>query len=141
MSAHRPLWIVDTNVLVAGLLSRNSDAPPVRIVDAMLATRLRYLISVELLAEYRTVLLRSKIRERLGWDENEMDRLLEAVSRNAVVADLSGRDEMAPDPGDHHLWQLLAARPEAGLITGDSLLLQKAPPGAWVLTPRDWLHS
>ena len=50
--------IVDTNVVIAGLLSSGKDSPVSRILDAMLDGRLLFLLSPALLAEYRQVLLR-----------------------------------------------------------------------------------
>jgi putative PIN family toxin of toxin-antitoxin system len=132
---------VDTNVLVAGLLTPDRRSPPVRILDAMLAGELRFLLSVELLAEYRTVLLRERIRERHGLSVTEVDALLEALATEAAVADITGRTETAPDPRDNFLWRLLAARLGAGLITGDSALLERPPPGARVISPRAWIDE
>lgn len=107
----------------------------------MLAGGLRFLLSVELLGEYRRVLLRKKIRTRHGLTEEQIDALLSALATSAVVADIAGRAETAPDPGDNHLWRLLAVRPAAGLITGDALLLNNPPPATRVLAPRDWLEA
>lgn len=130
------LWVVDTNVVVAGLLS--ADGPPAQILDAMLAGRMRFLLSVELLSEYRTVLLRKTIRKRHSLSPQDVDFILEALATHAAVADIRTRQETAPDPGDNHLWQLLAARPEAGLITGDKLLLAHPPSKTRILTPSEW---
>jgi uncharacterized protein len=140
MGAPRPrpdVWIVDTNVVVAGLLTRSADSPPALIVDAMLDGRIRFLLSVELLAEYRYVLLRTPIQERHGLREAEIDQLLERFAAYAVVVDITGRDEAAPDRGDDHRWRMAAAMPGAGLITGDNLLQKNAPTGIVVVTPRE----
>lgn len=135
------LWVVDTNVVVTGLLSGDAASPPAHILDAMLAGDMQFLICVELLAEYREVLLRKQIRSRHGLSEREVDLLIEALVTNAVVADISGRREVAPEQGDNHLSRLLAAKPGAGLITGDALLLRQPPPGARVITARERLED
>lgn len=137
----RGLWAVDTNVLVAGLLTADATAPPAVILDAMLNGRLRHLLCVELLAEYRTVLLRPRVQARHGLAEKQVDGLLEALSRDAVVANITGRTETAPDPGDNHLWRLLACHDGAGLITGDDRLLKQPPPASTLLTPRRCLED
>lgn len=41
------LYIIDTNVLVAGLISSNPASPPVRILDAMLNGEIIYGTSVD----------------------------------------------------------------------------------------------
>lgn len=135
------LWVVDTSVVVAGVLTTDPESPPVRILDGMLNGQLRFLLCVELLAEYRTVLLRQRIRARHGLSGDEVDALLKALATDAAVVDIAGRNETAPDPGDNFLWQLLAARPGAGLITGDSALLEGPPPGTRVISPRTWLDE
>ena len=133
--------MVDTSVLVAGLLTHDPESPPARILDVMLTGELRFLLCVELLTEYRTVLLRERIRERHGLSVAEVDALLEALATDAAVADISGRKETAPDPGGNFLWRLLAARRGAGLITGDLALLGRPPLGAPVISPRDWIDE
>ncbi|HET6628252.1 MAG TPA: putative toxin-antitoxin system toxin component, PIN family [Woeseiaceae bacterium] len=130
------VWVVDTSVLVAGLLTPNPESPPARLLDAMLGGEVRFLLCVELLAEYRTVLLRQRIRSRHGLSVAEVDALLEALATDAIVVGIAGRNETAPDPGDNFLWQLLAARSGAGLITGDSALLERPPPRTRVISPR-----
>lgn len=135
------LWVVDTNVVVAGILAAQTDAPPARILHRMLVGTLRFAVSVELLAEYRAVLLRTKIRARHGLAVSEIDAVLEALAINAVAADISRRCEAAPDPGDDHLWRLIAETTAVGLITGDMLLLKNPPADVRVLTPRGWVDG
>ena len=135
------VWVVDTSVLVAGLLTPDPESPPARIVDAMQLGEMRFLLCVDLLAEYRTVLLRPRIRARHGLAEAEVDALLEALATDAVVADIAERNERAPDPGDDFLWQLLAARDGAGLITGDAALLKRPPPRTRVISPRTFIEE
>ena len=135
------VWVVDTNVLVAGLLTADTESPPAKILDAMLEGELRFLLCVELLAEYRTVMLRKRIQKHHGLEVSEVDALLEALATDAIVADITGRTEVAPDPADNFLWQLLAARPGAGLITGDFSLQKKPPSGTRVISPRQWLDE
>ena len=135
------VWVVDTSVVVAGVLTADPESPPVRILDAMLNGQLRFLLCVELLAEYRTVLLRERVRARHGLSVDEVDALLKALATDAAVVDIADRNETAPDPGDNFLWQLLAARPGAGLITGDFALLKQPPARTRVISPRTWLDE
>ena len=50
------LYIIDTNVLVAGLLTGQADSPTARLLDSMLNGSLMFLLSPALLAAWRTVL-------------------------------------------------------------------------------------
>jgi len=49
-------WVLDTNVLVSGLLSPNG--PPGRLLDAILSRRLKIAFDDRILQEYREVLAR-----------------------------------------------------------------------------------
>ena len=60
------IFIIDTNVLVAGLITAEPKSPTARVLDAMLNGSLFYLLSAELLREYRNVLLRPRIARLHG---------------------------------------------------------------------------
>lgn len=80
----RLVAVIDTNVLVSGLISSDPQAAACRIVDAMLEGRFIYLLSPSLLDEYRTVLLRPKIRKLHGLAVSDIDRILTEIVANAV---------------------------------------------------------
>ncbi|KAI5912303.1 putative toxin-antitoxin system toxin component, PIN family [Azoarcus sp. PA01] len=65
----QPLFIIDTNVLVAGLISGEPTSPTARILDAMLDGGLLYVLSPAVLTEYRAVLLRPRLRRAHGLAE------------------------------------------------------------------------
>lgn len=134
------IFIVDTNVLVSGLISAEPGSPTSRIVDAMLDGSLIHVVSPALLAEYRAVLLRPKLARLHGLDEAQIDVLLTEIVANAMwreAADDTAHE--APDPGDAHLWALLASTPDAVLITGDRLLLDGPRPGSAVITSTEFI--
>ncbi|HET6725434.1 MAG TPA: putative toxin-antitoxin system toxin component, PIN family [Gammaproteobacteria bacterium] len=135
------LWIIDTNVVVSGIITSNADSPAAFILNRMVSADIRFALCEDLIAEYRNVLLRRSIRRIHRLDEGEVDRILASLIENGVIVDISARRETASDPGDHHLWRLLAACSNAGLVTGDSLLVRNPPPHALVLAPRDYLNQ
>lgn len=127
-------YVIDTNVLVAGLVT-GDGAATAKIVDAMLDGRLAYLLSPALLHEYRSVLLRPRLSRLHGLTEPELDQLLTVIVANAVWREPP--DDVAhpaPDPGDSHLWALLAQEDGCILVTGEQLLLQQPRPGSQVVT-------
>ncbi len=69
----RPVVIVDTNVVVAGLLTGHEASPVARILDGMLAVAFPFVVSEALLAEYRTVLVRPKLRKLHGLTVAEVE--------------------------------------------------------------------
>ena len=134
------VWIIDTNVVVAGLLTANNTSPVVRIVDGMLAAAFPFVISHALLAEYRAVLLRPAIRRTHRLTVVELDTILTALARNAIVL-ASAAAPRAPDPGDQLLWDLLSARADLRLVTGDKLLLNNKPMRGRVVSPRKFVEA
>lgn len=131
--------IIDTNVLVAGLITNDDASPAARLLDGMLAGKFSFVVSQELLAEYRTVLLRPKIRRSHGLNVSEIESILTDIAQAAIVqAPVTTRP--APDPGDQLLWELLAAKNDAVLVTGDKQLLEDATMKGRVISPRDFLE-
>ena len=119
-----PALVVDTNVVVSGLITSDATAPTARILDAMLRGELRFLLSEELLSEYRSVLLRPKIAAAHGLSASEVDEILVRLAANGAV-----RVPQRPADGsrdDDHLFALLATEPDALLVSGDDRALRRA---------------
>lgn len=109
-------------------MTARPDAPTARILDGMLGARFPFALSTALLAEYRSVLNRPALRRRHGLDADELEALLLALARHAIVLTPTAGPR-APDSGDQNLWDLLASHPGLVLVTGDHLLLaaERAP--------------
>ncbi len=132
-----PPSVVDTNVLVSGLLASGPDSATAKIVDAMLSAAFPFVLSDALMAEYRSVLLRPALIKAHGLGPGEIDVVLVELAQHAMV--LSPRAAgAAPDPGDQHLWDLLAARDDLVLITGDKLLQRNRAMRRRILTPAEF---
>ena len=129
------LFVIDTNVLVAGLITQETSSPTVKIVNAMLSGGLFYLISPELLNEYKEVLSRPKLTKLHGLSEKEIDNLLIEFTANGLWREPNNTNKpIAPDLGDQHLWQLLSDEPNSTLVTGDKLLLEHQHPKAKIIS-------
>ena len=130
-----PAVIVDTNVVVAGLLTANDASPVARILDGMLVAAFPFVLSEALLAEYRTVLVRPSLRKLHGLTVAEVETILTDLAQHAIVlAPVAA--PLAPDPGDQLLWELLAARADLVLVTGDKLLRQDVGMQGRVISPQ-----
>lgn len=130
--------VIDTNVVVAGLLTGSAESPTARILDGMRNGAFPFLLSTELLAEYREVLLREKIRSLHGLSEQEADLLLTVLATNAIVREPETRTG-APDAKDDHLWSLLQSEAKTVRVTGDGALAKSPPPKSAVLAPREFI--
>ena len=135
----RAAVIVDTNVVVAGLLTQHEASRVVpnsaRVLDGMLAAAFPFVVSEALLAEYRTVLVRPTLRKLHGLTVAEVEAILTDLAQHVIVLAPVGAPP-APDPGDQLLWELLSARAGLVLVTGDKLLLRDAGMRGRVISPQ-----
>jgi len=135
-------FIIDTNVVVAGLLTAHADSPVARILDGMLSASFAFVVSEALLAEYRAVLLRPKLRKLHGLKEPEVDTVLTDIARNAIVLTPPrgpNKTPSAPDSSDQFLWELLNTRADLVLVTGDKLLLADLAMQQRIILPRAFI--
>ena len=130
--------VIDTNVIVAGLLTAHDDSPVARILDGLLCAAFPFVVSEALLAEYRAVLIRPKLCKLHGLSEAEIDLILTDIARHAIVLEplCTAATPLAPDVGDQFLWALLATRADLILVTGDKRLLQDEAMQARVILPQ-----
>jgi predicted nucleic acid-binding protein len=147
--------LVDTNVVVSGVLSGDGESATGSILDAMLAGTLRFVLSETLLAEYRRVLLRAAIAERHRLAESEVDAILEELVVNAGLRESPPLGEVAMVrqggsapvssgalvPGDEHVLALLAVSPEAVLVTGDRRLREAVASWREALAPAEFVAA
>lgn len=131
--------VVDTNVVVAGLLTSDPNSPTAKVLDGMCRGALPFLLSAALLAEYREVLLRTKIRSLHGLNQREIDSLLTVLAANGIVREPENRPG-APDIHDEHVWSLVQSKPGCVLVTGDQALIDTGIPQSAVLSPRQFVQ-
>jgi putative PIN family toxin of toxin-antitoxin system len=135
---NRAVVIVDTNVVVAGLLTDSDTSPVARMLDGMLQAAWPFVVSEALLAEYHAVLARPGLRRQHGLTLAEIEAVLTAIARHAIVLQ-PAKAPPDPDPGDQLLWDLLAARSDLPLVTGDKRLIQDLGMAGRVFTPAEFL--
>lgn len=130
-------YIVDTNVVVVGLITAQADSPVLRILDGMLAAAFPFVLSPALLAEYRAMLMRPKLAKLHGLAAEQIDTVLTDLARHGIVLSPPPNQAAppAPDPGDQLLWNLLALRTDLVLVTGDKRLQQDIAMQPRVISP------
>src|ERR1700687_5813270 len=97
--------VIDTNVVVSGVLTRLAVSPTARILDAMLNGDFRFLLSIELLAEYREVLLRPKIRLRHRLSDADVEAILTEVAVNGIDLETKRPAKGGRRGGDEGRWE------------------------------------
>ena len=135
-----PVAVIDTNVVVSGVVSSRVDSSPVLLLDGMRLGRFPFLLSTALLEEYREILLRPKLRKLHRLDDEVIVELLARIAEHAEWLEPERTTASAPDPDDQHLWDLLAAHTGAVLVTGDKALLAEPLDGAEFYLPRAFVE-
>lgn len=124
--------VLDTNVLVAGLLS--AAGPPAWIVEAILAGDLELALDMAIREEYEEVLGRPEFR----FPASRVGTLLSVVDRFALwVSAAPPWPVDLPDPDDEPFLAVAAATGSA-LVTGNLRHFpSRCREGVVVLTPRE----
>ena len=126
--------VVDTNVLVSGLL--NPRGAPGRIVDLVIAGEVDLVVDDRILDEYSEVLG----RQEFGFDRKDVETLLAAVAATAVHVSCVPLAAKLPDPDDEPFLEAALAAKAAALVTGN---LRHFPArlrsGVAVLSPVEFL--
>lgn len=107
-------WVLDTNVVVSGLLSPHG--PPGRLVDSILAGSLRIAVDDRILSEYREVLLRPKFR----FDFDQVETFLRLMAFQEHVAAFPVKGMKALDADDTKFLEVAAATRNRVLVTGNT---------------------
>ena len=131
--------VLDTNVLVSASLTQQIEAPPYRVVAAVLEGVVEGVVSAALAEEYRAVLQRREVRDRSQLSQHEVDELLAALVSAGTIIEATPSSLAAPDPTDQHLWDLLDEAEDAVLVTGDASLLRSRHFPGRVFSPRDFV--
>jgi len=104
--------VVDTNVLVSGLLS--AHGAPARVLDLLTTGDLQAVYDDRIAAEYRQVLA----RERFGFHPGVVGHLLDYLFSEGIAIVARPLPALLPDPGDQPFWEA-AVEAVAPLITGN----------------------
>ena len=112
--------VLDTNILVAGLL--NPSGNPGRVVDLFLAGKATLLVDDRILAEYRAVPPRPKFSFRA----DEISGLLDAVESEGFRVPARPLDIELPDPGDIPFLEVAVTGEADSLVTGNARHFRRA---------------
>jgi putative PIN family toxin of toxin-antitoxin system len=127
-----PVWVLDTNVIVSGLLS--ASGPPGRLVDMVLARRLMLAVDDRIELEYREVLARPKFTI----DPIRQEAFLAILQFQVHVIAEPWAGVLPPDPDDAIFLEVAAMTSENSLVTGNVRHYPKRVRGhVHVLTPRE----
>lgn len=122
-------WVVDTNVVVSGLLTPSGHSA--RLLDAVLDGRVKLVYDARILAEYRDVLR----RPRLKLAPDKIQAFLKGLHGQMLVTP-KALESTGPDPDDIAFVAVALGTADRTIVTGN---LAHYPPeilhGVRVLTP------
>ena len=125
--------VVDTNVLVAALLSKRDDSAVVRVIRAMLSGEFTPLYHKEILEEYEDVLHRAKF----PIIPETADALIAHIIGNGMEASRINYEEAMPDEDDRVFLEVALSKEDSFLVTGNQ---KHYPTSARIITPSQFLE-
>lgn len=127
--------VIDTNVLVSALLTRDTSSPTVLTFRKVFTGELIPVLTDQIIAEYRTVLMRPKFR----FDPEDVDGLLVAITALGLRVSPSSSGITLKDPADSPFYDALFSveMHPCYLITGN---LRHFPNEPRILSPRKFIE-
>lgn len=127
--------VVDTNVLISALLSKNEDSATVKVMGAVFDGKIIPLYHRDILAEYAEVLHRKKF----NFDEKLIWTVLEAVRQFGVEVFPQPTGEILADMDDLIFYEVAMEKREAGayLVTGNQ---KHYPVRSFIVTPAEMME-
>lgn len=126
--------VIDTNVIVSALISKNIDSNPGKVFRAIVQERIVPLYNDEILAEYRCVLSRPKF--------HLAPALIETVLK-AIIVDSLNLDRVPatgidfPDPKDIVFYEIAISKENAYLVTGN---IKHFPVRSFIVSPAEMVE-
>ena len=126
--------VIDTNVLVSALLSKNNAAATVQLYNRLFDGDIIPVYSKEIMDEYREVFGRSKFKIA----SSLIDNLLSTIEKNGIMVVPSPTGAILPDMKDLPFYEIVMEKrdDDAYLVTGN---LKHFPKEPFIVTPRQML--
>ncbi|MBQ8225107.1 MAG: putative toxin-antitoxin system toxin component, PIN family [Bacteroides sp.] len=125
--------VIDTNVMVSALLSRNPDASTVRVLEAVAEGVICPLFNQEIIAEYKEVLSRPKFHLPL----EAVEQTVKYIQKVGIEAERVPCSEDFPDLDDVVFYEVALSQEDAFLVTGNTKHFPKSP---IVVTPAEMMR-
>ena len=126
--------VLDTNVLVAGLLS--PFGPCGEIVRMVSSGEITLALDARILTEYQEVLARPKFK----FDRDKVTTILDLIKHRGAIVASSPLLNPLPDPDDEPFLEIAIAASVATLVTGNHVHFPtESCQGVTVLSPTEFL--
>jgi putative PIN family toxin of toxin-antitoxin system len=124
--------VIDTNVIVSALMTKNQHSPTVKLLDFVVAKTVVPVYNDDILEEYKDVLSRAKFH----FDTERIDAVLETIRTGIYV----GRTHVEwdfPDEDDAVFYEVAMSVDDAYLVTGNTRHFPKVNK---VVTPAEMVN-
>lgn len=124
--------VIDTNVIVSALITKNSEAATIHVIRAVLNGEVVLIYNKAILREYEEVLKRKKFHLA----ESVVDSLISYFMAFGVEEEQIHTDLVFPDEDDRVFYEVSLSNDDAYLVTGN---LKHYPRTIKVLTPSEFV--
>ena len=124
--------VIDTNVLVSALITKNPEAATAKVVRLLLEQEFVPLYDADIIAEYEDVLHRSKFPIL----KETADALISFIIENGIESSRVDFEESMPDEDDRVFYEVSLSQEDSFLVTGN---LKHYPQTPKVITPADFV--
>lgn len=107
--------VVDTNILVSALITHNSDAATVKVLESLFLHRFTPLYNDEIISEYEEVLRRPKFM----LPEDCVRTVVDCVKANGIVSSRIPYEGEMTDEDDRIFYEVSLSEESAVLVTGN----------------------
>ena len=115
--------VIDTNIFVSALITHNSNASTVKILESMYFQRFIPLYNDEIIAEYEDVLHRRKFK----LSEDQIRVVIDFVKENGIDSSRFPYDGDMPDEDDRVFYEVALSEEDSFLVTGNLKHFPKTP--------------
>ena len=126
--------VIDTNVIVSSLLTRNHDSATARVMNAVYEGKVIPLVCDEILGEYEEVLYRAQLK----LDPAKCDYILSLIRDQAEPMHPVHTDASMPDEDDRIFFEIALAGQDvfdSRLVTGN---IKDYPKADFVVSPSEF---
>lgn len=125
--------VIDTNVIVSALFTRNQDAATFKVLGALQKRCIKMIYNEDILKEYKEVLSRPKFH----LPTSDVNNIINFVVEEGSVGLRKHSVEYFPDPKDVVFYEVAMSKEDAYLVTGNK---KHFPDRPIVVTPAEMVE-
>ena len=115
--------VIDTNILVSALITHNSNASTVKVLESLFLQRFIPLYNEDIIIEYEDVLHRRKFK----LTEDQIRLVIDCVKQNGIDSERISYDGNMPDEDDRVFYEGALSEEDSFLVTGNLKHFPKTP--------------